>query len=143
MKIRLILSLMLLATSVLTTQAQTLYDNFGHKFINPSRWGCGICDSGNGREVECVREVENGQLHLVHRSFGLTDSNEYVELSAGISTIPDLLDVMENKEKEHFAGWHSRRSETFESAASASSAIPAGQPTHCVYTAAPVHNIGS
>lgn len=57
------------------SENQTLYDNFDGRFLSHSRWGYGICYSGSGAELECVREIRNGQLHLAHRSFGLSDSD--------------------------------------------------------------------
>ena len=52
-------------------QTITLYDNFDHKFLNPSRWAYALCYSGSGLEMECVREIRDEQLHLAHRYFGV------------------------------------------------------------------------
>src|SRR5215469_13732922 len=50
-------------------------ENFKYKFINHSRWEYAFCFSSNGPELECVREIRDEQLHIAHRSFGLTNSN--------------------------------------------------------------------
>lgn len=70
-----LLAALLFATLPCAAQTTTLFDNFNHKFINPSHWAYALCYSGRGLEMECVREIQDGQLHLAHRSFGLTDSN--------------------------------------------------------------------
>lgn len=69
--------ILLLIFATLPCAAQTLkrYDKFDHKFINPSRWDYAFCFSGSGIELECVREIRDGQLHLGHRGFGLTNSD--------------------------------------------------------------------
>lgn len=69
------LGVLLSATLYCTAQTTTLYDNFDHKLLNPSRWAYAFCFSGSGLELECVREIRDEQLHLVHRSFGLTNSD--------------------------------------------------------------------
>jgi hypothetical protein len=59
--------------TALSCAAQTLalYDDFDHKFLNPSKWAYGLCFSSNGLEMECVREIRDEQLHLTHRHFGV------------------------------------------------------------------------
>src|SRR5262245_60896288 len=52
-------------------QTLKLYDNFDQKLINQSKWAYAYCYSSNGLEMECVREVEDGHLHLAHRHFGI------------------------------------------------------------------------
>ncbi|HEY7351471.1 MAG TPA: hypothetical protein VH596_01775 [Terriglobales bacterium] len=68
-------ALLFFATLPCAAQRLTLYDNFDHKFITPSRWAYAYCFSSDGPELECVREIQNGRLHLTHRGFGLTSSN--------------------------------------------------------------------
>jgi len=70
-----LVALLIFATLPCAAQTLTLYDNFDHKFINPSRWAYAFCFSSNGPELECVREIRDEQLHIAHRSFGLTNSN--------------------------------------------------------------------
>jgi hypothetical protein len=63
----------LLIISTLPAAAQTLksYDDFDHKFINSAKWAYALCFSSSGLEMECVRGVRDGQLHLTHRHFGV------------------------------------------------------------------------
>jgi len=70
-----LVALLIFATLPCAAQTLKLYDNFDHKFIDPSKWAYAFCYSGNGLELECVREIRDEQLHLAHRSFGLTNSN--------------------------------------------------------------------
>jgi hypothetical protein len=70
-----LVALLILATLPCAAQTLKLYDNFDHKFINPSKWAYAFCFSGSGLELECVREIRDEQLHLAHRGFGLTTSN--------------------------------------------------------------------
>src|ERR1700746_369231 len=66
-----LLAMLILATLPCAAQTLTLYDNLDHKFINPSKWAYAFCFSSNGLELECVREIRDEQLHLVHRHFGV------------------------------------------------------------------------
>ena len=50
-----------------------LYDNFNQAFIDPSKW-TPIWQCGPPA-MECVREIENGQLRLRVRSYGANNSN--------------------------------------------------------------------
>ena len=68
-----LVALLIFATLPCAAQTLTLYDNFDHKFINPSRWAYAFCS--NTPELECVREIRDERLHLAHRTFGLTNSN--------------------------------------------------------------------
>jgi hypothetical protein len=61
-----------------------LYDNFDERFLNPSRWAWAACYAGQGVELECVREIRDEQLHLAHRSFGLTNSNSGLQAAGAI-----------------------------------------------------------
>src|SRR5215469_16563756 len=70
-----LVALLIFATLPCAAQTLTPYDNFDHKFINPSRWVYAFCSPGDGPELECVREIRDEQLHLAHRAFGLTNSN--------------------------------------------------------------------
>ena len=51
-----------------------IYDDFQHRLIDPAKWSAGryICGTGT---LECVREVQNGQLRLAVRNVGFTDSD--------------------------------------------------------------------
>jgi hypothetical protein len=57
-----------------------LYDNFDRQFINPSKWSapwqCGP------PTMECVREIQNGQLRLRVRGYGATDTNTGTQFSS-------------------------------------------------------------
>jgi hypothetical protein len=66
-----LLATFILATLPCAAQTLKLYDNFDHKFINPSKWAYSLCFSSNGLEMECVREIRDDQLHLTHRHFGV------------------------------------------------------------------------
>lgn len=65
------IAMLILATLPCAAQTLKLYDNFDHKFIDPSKWAYAFCFSSNGLELECVREIRDEQLHLVHRHFGV------------------------------------------------------------------------
>lgn len=65
------LAILIFVTLPCAAQTLKLYDDFNHKFIDPSKWGYALCFSGNGLEMECVREINDGQLHLTHRHFGV------------------------------------------------------------------------
>jgi hypothetical protein len=64
-------AILILATLPCAAQTLKLYDNFDHKFIDPSKWAYAFCFSSNGLELECVRDIRDEQLHLVHRHFGV------------------------------------------------------------------------
>lgn len=70
-----LLALLVFATLPCAAQTLRLYDDFNNKFLDPARWSWASCSSGNGLELECVREIRDEKLHLAHRGFGLTDSN--------------------------------------------------------------------
>lgn len=70
-----LLAMLILATLPCAAQTLTLYDNFDHKLMSPSKWAYAFCFSSNGPELECVREIRDEQLHIEHRSFGLTNTN--------------------------------------------------------------------
>jgi hypothetical protein len=58
-----------------------LYDNFTQRFLDPTKWSTfGACFTFSF--LECVREIQNGQLRLAVRNYGSTSSNN------GISTDP-------------------------------------------------------
>jgi len=80
-----VLAMLILATLPCAAQTLKLYDNFDHKFINPSKWAYAFCFSSNGLELECVREIRDEQLHLVHRHFGVNaDDGGQQNGSAGV-----------------------------------------------------------
>jgi len=70
-----LVALLIFGSLPCAAQTLTLYDNFDHKFINPSRWAYAFCSPEDGLELECVREVRDERLHLTHRAFGLTYTN--------------------------------------------------------------------
>ena len=56
-----------------------LYDNFNQVLIDPSKWlAASQCGSP---AMECVREIENGQLRLRVRSYGANNSNSGTQYS--------------------------------------------------------------
>ncbi len=71
-----IFAVVLLATLSCAAQTTTLYDNFKGKLLDPSKWSASsACFTNNGLELECVREIQNGKLRLVHRNFGNRDTD--------------------------------------------------------------------
>ena len=64
-----------------TAQTPFLYDNFNDKLLSASRWSpVPACYAGGGLELECVREIQNGKLHLAHRNFGQRNSDTGLQL---------------------------------------------------------------
>jgi hypothetical protein len=51
------------------------YDTFGGKWLDAAKWLAGW-GPDCGRSLECVREIQNGQLRLAIREFGATDSDD-------------------------------------------------------------------
>jgi hypothetical protein len=51
-----------------------VYDDFQNRFIDPAKWTAGrwICGTST---LECVREIQHGQLRLAVRNLGFTDSD--------------------------------------------------------------------
>jgi hypothetical protein len=49
------------------------YDTFNERWLNPTKWLTGL-DCGP-LTLECVREIQNGQLRLAVRQFGATNSD--------------------------------------------------------------------
>lgn len=68
---RIAVGLMIIVDWTCVAQNLIHYDDFGRRFINPSKWAYALCFSSNGPEMECVREIRDEQLHLVHRHFGV------------------------------------------------------------------------
>jgi hypothetical protein len=65
-----------------------VYDNFNHKFLDPLRWNLSSsCYTGDGLEMECVREIQTGQLRLAHRNFGQRDSDVGFQFGGDTLTI--------------------------------------------------------
>ncbi len=64
------------AQNTAPTQGLRLYDDFNHRFLDPSKWSTGnACFTNNGLEQECVREIQDGQLRLAHRNYGNRDTD--------------------------------------------------------------------
>jgi hypothetical protein len=54
-----------------SSQELSLYDNFNQQFLNPNRWATSSpCFTWS--VLECVREIQNGQLRLAVRGAGAT-----------------------------------------------------------------------
>jgi hypothetical protein len=77
---RIMLSLSLLITLGFSFQAlaqqptTVLYDNFNQGFLSPSKWNTSSpCFTWT--VLECVREIQNGELRLAVRGYGSKDSN--------------------------------------------------------------------
>jgi hypothetical protein len=62
-----------------TAAAAKLYDNFNHTFIDPTKWIASWQCGSPG--MECVREIESGQLRLRARSYGATNSDTGTQFS--------------------------------------------------------------
>jgi hypothetical protein len=51
------------------------YDNFNQRFLNPNKWATSSpCFTWT--VLDCVREIQNGQLRLAVRGYGASDSNQ-------------------------------------------------------------------
>jgi hypothetical protein len=61
-------------------QASGIYDNFNEKWIDPARWLTGAPGCW-GASLECVREIQNGQLRLLVRNIGYTGQNSGTDWS--------------------------------------------------------------
>ena len=61
-------------------QTPGLYDNFSGQWIDPSRWLTGA-PSCWGLSLECVREIQNGQLRLLVRNLGSNGGNSGTQWS--------------------------------------------------------------
>ena len=61
---------------VLSAHAQMslVYDNFNSQWLDPSKWATGSNCRGDGG-LDCVREIQNGQLRLSIRNSGATNSD--------------------------------------------------------------------
>jgi len=68
-----LLSPMALAQNQKPASGLRLYDNFNQTFIDPSKWSA-IWQCGPPA-MECVREIQRGQLRLRVRAYGVTDTN--------------------------------------------------------------------
>jgi hypothetical protein len=55
------------------------YDTFNEQWLNPAKWLTGL-DCGP-LTLECVREIQNGQLRLATRQFGATDSDSGIQFA--------------------------------------------------------------
>jgi hypothetical protein len=71
-----------LAQTSKSASSLRLYDNFNRSFIDPSKWSaswqCGP------PALECVREIQDGQLRLHSRAYGATDSNDGTQFGSSI-----------------------------------------------------------
>lgn len=64
-----------LSAEAQSPQELSLYDNFNQQFLNPNKWATSSpCFTWS--VLECVREIQNGQLRLAVRGYGATDSNQ-------------------------------------------------------------------
>ena len=63
-----------------TTQTPGIYDNFSGQWIDPSRWLTGVPNCW-GLSLECVREIQNGQLRLLARNIGGNGGNSGTQWS--------------------------------------------------------------
>ncbi len=61
-------------------QTPAIYDNFNGQWIDPSRWLTGA-PSCWGLSLECVREIQNGQLRLLARNLGSNGGNSGTQWS--------------------------------------------------------------
>lgn len=69
-----ILCLSLLAVAQEPSAPMVPYDNFNRQFLDPNKWGTSSpCFTWT--VLECVREIQNGQLRLAVRGYGTTNSN--------------------------------------------------------------------
>lgn len=62
-----------------TTSCQRVYDRFDGKWLDAGKWQA--IKPQCGGTLECVREIQNGQLRLAVRNFGRTDSDSGVQWS--------------------------------------------------------------
>ena len=53
-----------------TTAAQAYYDTFSERWLNPDKWEPIGPFCAQGLTLECVREIQNGQLRLALRNMG-------------------------------------------------------------------------
>jgi hypothetical protein len=53
-----------------TTTEQVYYDTFNEQWLNPDKWQPIGPFCGQGLTLECVREIQNGQLRLALRNMG-------------------------------------------------------------------------
>ena len=69
-----IVLLSLAAMAQQSSSSSVLYDNFNRQFLDPNKWQLSSpCFTWT--VLECVREIQNGQLRLAVRGYGATDSN--------------------------------------------------------------------
>jgi hypothetical protein len=63
-----------------SNQTAGIYDNFNGQWIDPSRWLTGA-PSCWGLSLECVREIQDGQLRLLVRNLGWNGGNSGTQWS--------------------------------------------------------------
>jgi hypothetical protein len=70
-----VFSLIALTPSAVAQGASPVYDNFNQKFLDPTKWATSSpCFTWT--VLECVREIQDGQLRLAVRGYGAVDSNQ-------------------------------------------------------------------
>lgn len=74
------MSIQLAAQTGGLNQTSAIYDNFKGPWIDPSRWLTGA-PSCWGLSLECVREIQNGQLRLLARNLGWNGGNSGTQWS--------------------------------------------------------------
>ena len=48
-----------------SAQKSMLYDNFNEGLLSPLKWSAvSACYTDDGQELECVREIQGGRLHM-------------------------------------------------------------------------------
>ncbi len=62
------------------SQTPGIYDDFNQRWIDPSRWLTGAPGCW-GLSLECVREIQNGQLRLLARNIGWNGANSNIQWS--------------------------------------------------------------
>lgn len=76
------------SSAALSGGSAAFYDNFNEKFLDPLRWNLSSsCFAGSGLEMECVREIQAGQLRLAHRNFGQQDSDAGYQFGSDTLTL--------------------------------------------------------
>jgi hypothetical protein len=76
-----------------TTTAQAYYDTFNERWLNPGKWEPIGPFCAQGLTLECVREIQNGQLRLALRNMGDrgSDSGEQYSSDELLFTNPNAI----------------------------------------------------
>jgi hypothetical protein len=65
--------------SIAPSARPAYYDTFNERWLDPAKWLTGLyCGPTT---LECVREIQNGQLRLATRQFGATDSDSGIQFA--------------------------------------------------------------